>query len=167
MCSAAQNRLASMLQGRDDWCISRQRVWGVPIPVFYELETDKPLLTSESIAHVQSKFIEHGGSDCWWSLPIEELLPPSHRGQAAKYRKGEDTMDVWFDSGSSWAHLKSRLGVNDPVSSRTFYFVFLKRVCRRFPPISTWRGRTSTEAGSSRRCSRASLTRVLRPTASL
>lgn len=95
-----ENRITSMVTERSDWCISRQRSWGVPIPVFYNEETGEPLLTEETIAHVQA-IIAEKGSDAWWELSIEELLPAKYHG--GNYRKGTDTMDVWFDSGSSWA----------------------------------------------------------------
>jgi len=97
-----ENRINAMVKGRSDWCISRQRSWGVPIPVFYDEETGEPLLTAESIAHVQG-IIAEKGSDAWWELSVEELLPESYRNNGKTYRKGTDTMDVWFDSGSSWA----------------------------------------------------------------
>ncbi|WP_199299965.1 isoleucine--tRNA ligase [Trichocoleus sp. FACHB-262] len=97
-----ENRITSMVAERSDWCISRQRNWGVPIPVFYDEATREPLLTEETIAHVQAIFAEKG-SDAWWELPVEELLPATYRNNGRSYRKGTDTMDVWFDSGSSWA----------------------------------------------------------------
>ncbi|MGK7902863.1 MAG: isoleucine--tRNA ligase [Hormoscilla sp.] len=97
-----ENRITAMVKGRSDWCISRQRSWGVPIPVFYDEETGEPLLTKESIAQVQA-IIAQKGSDAWWELSVEELLPESYRNNGKTYRKGTDTMDVWFDSGSSWA----------------------------------------------------------------
>ncbi|WP_396133641.1 isoleucine--tRNA ligase [Chamaesiphon sp. OTE_75_metabat_556] len=97
-----ENRITPMVAERSDWCISRQRNWGVPIPVFYDAETNEPLLTEETINHVQNIFREHG-SDAWYSMPVEELLPESHRHNGRTYNKGMDTMDVWFDSGSSWA----------------------------------------------------------------
>jgi isoleucyl-tRNA synthetase len=97
-----ENRITPMVADRSDWCISRQRNWGVPIPVFYDEETNEPLLTAESIAHVQGIFAAHG-SDAWYSMDLQELLPASHRNNGRSYRKGMDTMDVWFDSGSSWA----------------------------------------------------------------
>ncbi|MGG6266808.1 isoleucine--tRNA ligase [Leptolyngbya sp. AN03gr2] len=95
-----ENRITSMVAERSDWCISRQRSWGVPIPVFYDEETGEPLLNEETIAHVQA-IVAEKGSDAWWEMSIEELLPEKYHGK--KYRKGTDTMDVWFDSGSSWA----------------------------------------------------------------
>lgn len=97
-----ENRITAMVSERSDWCISRQRTWGVPIPVFYEESTGEPLLNEETIAYVQNIFAEKG-SDAWWELAVEELLPESYRNNGKTYRKGSDTMDVWFDSGSSWA----------------------------------------------------------------
>jgi len=97
-----ENRIRAMVAERSDWCISRQRTWGVPIPVFYDEETNEPLLTPETVAHVR-EIIRDRGSDAWWELSVEELLPEAYRGNGRTYRKGSDTMDVWFDSGSSWA----------------------------------------------------------------
>ncbi|HEY9802396.1 MAG TPA: isoleucine--tRNA ligase [Leptolyngbyaceae cyanobacterium] len=97
-----ENRITPMVAERSDWCISRQRSWGVPIPVFYDEETGEPLLNEETINHVQA-IIAEKGSDAWWELSIEELLPESYRNNGRSYRRGTDTMDVWFDSGSSWA----------------------------------------------------------------
>lgn len=75
---------------------------GVPIPVFYDKETREPLMTQETLSFIESVFKEKG-SDSWWELSVEELLPPTLRQQAHRYDKGTDTMDVWFDSGTSWA----------------------------------------------------------------
>ncbi len=97
-----ENRITPMVAERSDWCISRQRSWGVPIPVFYDEATGEPLLNEETIAHVQQIFAEKG-SDAWWELAIEELLPANYHNNGHTYRKGTDTMDVWFDSGSSWS----------------------------------------------------------------
>jgi isoleucyl-tRNA synthetase len=97
-----ENRITAMVSERSDWCISRQRSWGVPIPVFYDSATGEPLLTEETIAHVQG-IIAEKGSDAWWELDLAELLPEQYHDNGRSYRKGTDTMDVWFDSGSSWA----------------------------------------------------------------
>jgi len=110
-----ENRITAMVGDRSDWCISRQRSWGVPIPVFYDQETNEPLLNAETIAYVQ-QIIAEKGSDAWWQLSVEELLPPSYRNNGRKYRAGTDTMDVWFDSGSSWAAVaKQREELQYPV----------------------------------------------------
>jgi isoleucyl-tRNA synthetase len=108
-----ENRITAMVGERSDWCISRQRSWGVPIPVFYDEETGEPLLNAETIAHVQSIFAQQG-SDAWWQLSIEELLPASYSNNGRTYRKGMDTMDVWFDSGSSWAAVVQQRGLPYP-----------------------------------------------------
>nr|WP_239651442.1 isoleucine--tRNA ligase [Neosynechococcus sphagnicola] len=97
-----ENRITPMVAERSDWCISRQRSWGVPIPVFYDEETGEPLLTEEIITHVQ-QLVAEKGSDIWWELTVTDLLPAAYRNNGRSYRKGTDTMDVWFDSGSSWA----------------------------------------------------------------
>ncbi len=110
-----ENRITPMVAERSDWCISRQRSWGVPIPVFYDEETNEPLLNQETIAHVRAIIAEHG-SDAWWELPVEALLPEPYRSNGRTYRKGTDTMDVWFDSGSSWAAVaKQRPELTYPV----------------------------------------------------
>ena len=97
-----ENRITAMVGDRTDWCISRQRTWGVPIPVFYDVDTGEPLLNEGILSHIQALFAKHG-SDAWWELSEAELLPEPYSAEAQRYRKGTDTMDVWFDSGSSWA----------------------------------------------------------------
>ncbi|MFM7676190.1 MAG: isoleucine--tRNA ligase, partial [Synechococcus sp.] len=99
---SGRNRIESMVRERGDWCISRQRTWGVPIPVFYHRESGEVLLNADTLAHIQALIAEHG-SDVWWERDEAGLLPPAYAAQADQWRKGSDTMDVWFDSGSSWA----------------------------------------------------------------
>ncbi|MBA0731651.1 hypothetical protein Golax_023319 [Gossypium laxum] len=110
----AQNRISSMTSSRSDWCISRQRTWGLPIPVFYHVTSREPLMNKETIDHIKS-IIAQKGSDAWWYMTVEDLLPEEYRDTASEYEKGTDTMDVWFDSGSSWAAvLGGRDGLNFP-----------------------------------------------------
>lgn len=102
MPASGRNRIEGMVRERGDWCISRQRTWGVPIPVFYHRSSGEVLLNADTLQHIQDLIAEHGG-DVWWEREEAELLPPAYRDQADQWRKGTDTMDVWFDSGSSWA----------------------------------------------------------------
>jgi len=104
--SSGFNRIESMIKDRSDWCISRQRTWGVPIPVFYEKNGSNVLLNKESLQHIE-KLVSEKGSNVWWELDEEDLLPDSYKDEAHKWIKGLDTMDVWFDSGSSWAGVLS------------------------------------------------------------
>ncbi|KAG0139556.1 hypothetical protein CROQUDRAFT_54525, partial [Cronartium quercuum f. sp. fusiforme G11] len=98
---SSQTRLESFLNSRSEWCISRQRPWGVPIPVLYNLETNEPLITPETISYIIS-VLERKGMDYWWIGPVEEFVLPGLKGT---YKKCSDTMDVWLDSGLSWSTL--------------------------------------------------------------
>ncbi|KAF9432820.1 hypothetical protein BGZ76_010263, partial [Entomortierella beljakovae] len=102
---SSRRRLEGFIKSRAEWCISRQRSWGVPIPVFYDIETDEPLLTNSSVQHIIDKVREHG-TDAWWTMETEELLAPEYRINGKSYRRGFDTMDVWFDSGTSWTMIE-------------------------------------------------------------
>ncbi len=100
--SWGETRLFNMVRDRGDWCISRQRAWGVPIPVFYA-ENGEEIITEETIEHVSNIFRENG-SNIWFEKTAKELLPEgfTHPGSPnGEFTKEQDIMDVWFDSGSS------------------------------------------------------------------
>uniref|UniRef100_A0A803YDP5 isoleucine--tRNA ligase n=1 Tax=Meleagris gallopavo TaxID=9103 RepID=A0A803YDP5_MELGA len=107
--TSAVSRMLEMLDRRTFWCISRQRCWGVPIPVFYQKDTGESLINSETITDI-IKIVEQQGTDAWWTLPIEQLLSKEAVAKAGghdvlDYVKGQDVLDIWFDSGTSWAHV--------------------------------------------------------------
>jgi isoleucyl-tRNA synthetase len=106
--SVARNRLEAFIRSRSEWCISRQRVWGVPIPALYNIETESAVLDSSTLEHIIS-VLEKRGVAHWWDGPVEDFVPPAlcEPGDPVhkKWRKDTDTMDVWFDSGTSWSML--------------------------------------------------------------
>lgn len=117
-----RNRIQAMLSKRDEWCISRQRAWGVPIPVFYYTDSEtgeqQALATRESIQYVIDKVRNHpDGTNCWFELPESELLAPQYRDNGIKYEKGMDTLDVWFDSGTTWYGVLHRMEVDNATTS--------------------------------------------------
>ena len=97
-----EERITKMIEERNDWCISRQRTWGVPIPVFYCKECEKEYVTTESINKVQKIFLEEG-SNAWFTKSEKELMPENAKCSCGcgGFVKGTDIMDVWFDSGST------------------------------------------------------------------
>ncbi|MBR5535263.1 MAG: isoleucine--tRNA ligase [Clostridia bacterium] len=111
--SWGEDRIKSMVIDRNDWCISRQRTWGVPIPIFYCADCKKPLITDESIEAVATRFGEKG-SIAW--VTDDDILPAGTACECGctSFTKEKDIMDVWFDSGSSHA------GVLDVKKSLTF-----------------------------------------------
>lgn len=102
----ARSRLEATLESRTEWCISRQRAWGVPIPVLFDRATGAPNLSRAWLAHVIELVRVHG-SNVWWERAVEDLLPSDWRTHpdfaGRTWEKGMDTLDVWFDSGTSWA----------------------------------------------------------------
>ncbi len=103
--ASGRNRIYNMVENRSDWCISRQRVWGVPIPVFYCQQCHHPLMSGESIERV-AKLFESVGSDSWWERDASYFLGDSFKCEkcnCADFEKETDIMDVWFDSGITHA----------------------------------------------------------------
>ena len=100
-----RDRIYGMVQNRPDWCISRQRAWGVPI-VAFTCQSCRELLVEERLVEHVSGLFEKGGADIWFDLPAGELLPPGTRCpkcQGEEFNKETDILDVWFDSGVSYA----------------------------------------------------------------
>jgi isoleucyl-tRNA synthetase len=102
--SSGESRIGNMVAGRTDWCISRQRAWGVPIPIFYCEECGEVICSDETIENV-ARIFEKESSDAWVNHSAEELLPAGFKCPKCgktHFRKEKDIMDVWFDSGVSW-----------------------------------------------------------------
>ena len=107
--SFGEKRMHNMIQDRGDWCISRQRLWGVPIPIFY-CEDGSPIIEKEVFEHVADLF-EQYGSNVWFEREAKDLLPEGYTNEKSPngvFTKEKDIMDVWFDSGSSWSELEAR-----------------------------------------------------------
>lgn len=107
--SFGQKRMNNMIADRGDWCISRQRLWGVPIPIIY-CEDNSPIMEKEVFDHIAELMNEYG-SNVWFERDAKDLLPEGYTNEKSpngKFRKETDIMDVWFDSGSSWNELIAR-----------------------------------------------------------
>ncbi|KAL7420686.1 isoleucine-tRNA ligase [Cryptotrichosporon argae] len=106
--ATGKTRLLATVLSRSEWCISRQRSWGVPIPALHD--DTGPILSVDTLDHI-IKVLDAKGTDHWWSGPVDEFVPPSLAGR--RLTKGTDTLDVWFDSGSSWTLLSERTPLAD------------------------------------------------------
>lgn len=106
-----KHRLSSFIRDRSEWCISRQRVWGVPIPALFDSDTGEALLTDISVKHIIEE-IKRVGIDTWFTDEDDTThwVAPEYRADGKTYEKGKDTMDVWFDSGSSWTLIQEKYG---------------------------------------------------------
>ena len=114
--SWGEDRITNMVKDRNDWCISRQRAWGVPIPIFYCKDCGKPIINDVTIKAVADLF-RTKGSDNWFALDASEILPEGFKCECGgtEFTKETDTMDVWFDSGSSnGAVMKARDDLSFP-----------------------------------------------------
>jgi isoleucyl-tRNA synthetase len=108
-------RMVNMIKDRSDWCISRQRAWGVPIPIIYG-EDQTPIIEKEVFDHIIKLFSEHG-SDVWYEKEAKDLLPPGYKNSHSPngiFSKEKDIMDFWFDSGSSFNGVLKDRGLKFP-----------------------------------------------------
>jgi len=97
----SKNRLKPMIEGRPDWCISRQRSWGVPI-AFFRVKSTKAVIFDEDVLEHIANLFDQKGADAWYEMSISELLPEGSKYNADDLEKITDILDVWFDSGSTW-----------------------------------------------------------------
>ena len=102
--SSGEKRISNMVENRSEWCISRQRAWGVPIPIIYCKKCGKSIINEETIKIIADKFRKES-SDAWVKYEAKDFLPQGYKCECGceEFIKENDIMDVWFDSGSSWA----------------------------------------------------------------
>ncbi|KAL2823477.1 tRNA synthetases class I-domain-containing protein [Aspergillus cavernicola] len=112
--TSGQQRLENFVKNRSEWCISRQRAWGVPIPALYHVGTGDAVCTKDSVSHIMN-VIDERGIDAWWTDDANDpawISPSLRETPGPGYRRGTDTMDVWFDSGTSWAEIERPYGAH-------------------------------------------------------
>jgi len=111
-----RDRIYNMIEGRPDWCLSRQRTWGVPIPVFYCEGCTEPLVSPAVMRRVADAF-DQGGIEAWYQQPAGAFTQGTACPRCGKtaFRREQDILDVWFDSGASWAAVAGRRGMGFPV----------------------------------------------------
>ncbi len=110
-----EERIRKMIADRGDWCISRQRTWGVPLPIFYDKETGKEYITKESMEKVK-EIVGKEGTNAWYEKSVEQLLPDevlTLGKPKSEYVKEKDIMDVWFDSGSTHQSVIKQRGIGE------------------------------------------------------
>ncbi len=107
-----EERIKKMIEDRNDWCISRQRTWGVPIPIFYCKDCEKEYVTPESLEKVQ-EIVKEKGTNAWFDLSEKELMPEGAKCSCGctEFKKETDIMDVWFDSGSTHESVLAERGL--------------------------------------------------------
>ena len=111
-----EDRMSEMIKGRNDWCISRQRTWGVPLPIFYCKDCGEPYVTEESIKKIQD-VVRTEGTNAWWAKEAKDLVPEGAKCPkcgCTEFRKETDIMDVWFDSGSTHQSVLVERGLDYP-----------------------------------------------------
>ena len=111
-----EDRMSEMIKGRNDWCISRQRTWGVPLPIFYCKDCGEPYVTEESIKKIQ-EVVRTEGTNAWWAKEAKDLVPEGAKCPkcgCSEFKKETDIMDVWFDSGSTHQSVLVERGLDYP-----------------------------------------------------